>query len=272
MGTQGLETGSQEAGYRIPAFWCACLPSGETSAYVRLFTSSDGAIAAKAPGLQKPGSKLAPWLQYGDELLINLAPGRGRAPILTGVALSRSHAYWREDLKRLSLLWFMLECAWVTSAAPRANSDTFQLIANLLRSNPQASALPAALCVFCLKLLAMHGLLPDLLSCAESGAAFKPGEPVFLLPTGEGLISRDSYNERYARSSANLRRIEAGRRERWSLLLHGALLRYPERGCDLVDAVLLLDLASLQLGSLANQEVASAKQLRQAWQLPAPDA
>jgi recombinational DNA repair protein (RecF pathway) len=216
----------------------------------------------KAAGLMKPGSKLAPFLQYGDELQIRLAPGRAGMPILTGVVAARPHPEWRASLKHLALLWFMLESAVLASGTPKANEASFQLVVNLIRSAPDETGIFGALCVYCLKMLAIHGLLPDLMYCAESGLPFAPDEPAFLLPSGEGLIGREAYNTKYARGSANLIRLDAPRRQRWLTLLHGALLRYAERGCDLTDALTLLDLCAKLVGETAGKEPGSATHLR----------
>lgn len=252
----------------LPALWCANFPSGESAALARFVTPVEGALLARAPGLLKAGSKLAPLLQYGDELSISLVRGRGNTPTLTGVTCMHSHPGWRAGLHPLSLLWFMLESAVLTSGAPGSNEATFRLLVNILRSEPSQADLPGALCVYCLKLLALHGLLPDLLNCAETGTPFASSEPVFLLPHGEGLIGREASQSRPSRGASGLRRIEAPQRQLWLALLHGPLLRYGERGATAADAALLLQLAAGQIGSIANQALGSAKNLAQAWQLP----
>ena len=249
-------------GEGLPALWCATTPCGESAALAQFLTSEQGSVWARAPGLLKQGSKLAPFLQYGDELLIRLVGGKSGMPVLAGVSVARSHPEWRASLPHLSLLWFMLESSALASGTPRANEASYQLLVNLIRSAPDAAALPAALCAFCLKMLAIHGLLPDLIYCAESGQPFAADEPAFLLPSGEGLIGRDAYNEKYARSSANLIRLDAPRRQRWLTLLHGALLRYGERGCDSTDALTLLELCARLVGETAGKELGSAMHLR----------
>jgi len=239
----------------------------EGAGLVRFYAEGHGALAVRGRGLGKPASKLAPLLQPADELVIDLARGRGRTPVLTGVRLARSHAAWRAGLPHQALQWFLVECAYTASGEQAENERVFQLIVNLLRREPPAGELAGSACAFCLKFLAVHGLLPDLRNCAVSEDPLPPGEPAFLLPTGEGFVSLKTYNDSYARSGRGLVRLEPPRLPRWRRQLTGALLDYPGQGFDEADAALLIGLTQLVLGDVAARPLASATFLARQWGL-----
>jgi recombinational DNA repair protein (RecF pathway) len=162
----------------------------------------------------------------------------------------------------------MVECCCTASGAPSQNSELFQLTVNLLRSEPREDELFSCCAVFALKLLALLGLRPDLTHCAIDGHELRADEPSFLLPSGEGLIGRDAFNENYARSGAALLRVDSARRLRWLSLLHGPLLDYVRAQADESDAALLLDLATRHLADLSQRPLDSAAFLRKQWKLP----
>jgi len=242
-------------------------PQGEADALVTFFTPDAGAQHTRARGLRRPHSKLAHLLKPADELMITLTAGRLRTPLLTGVTVVHPHLRWQQELSLLALYWFMLEAACLGSGSPQLNAALFTLIVNLLRSDPPAAALSGAAAVFALKLLALHGLLPDLAHCAEDGHAFSTDEPLHLLPSGEGLIGRAAYNAHYARHGGGLYRLEPAQARRWRTLLAGPLLDYLAAGATRHDAALLTHLVALRLGEMSGKQLASAAFLRQQWQL-----
>jgi recombinational DNA repair protein (RecF pathway) len=266
----------------IPALWASSTPQGDSDAAVRFFTPVEGSIYLKARGLLKPASKLAPLLQSGDELLLSAASARGaieheaaqgeerpgqRPAVLTGVALHRGHPNWRRGLREISLAWWMVECCCTASGGPIQNHELFQLTVNLLRSEPDAAQLAACAGAFAIKLLMILGLRPDFMHCSEDGHVLAADEPSFLLPSGEGLVGRAAYNEKYARSAARLPRIDAVRRGRWRALEQGPLLDYGKVAADALDVALLLHIATQHLADLANRPLDSAAFMRRQWKL-----
>lgn len=251
-----------------PALFASIAPLGEADALVRFFACPDGELLLKARGLRRSASKLAHLLQPADELEVRRARGRTQTDVLTGVSVHRAHPGWRESLRRLALYWFLMECALTGSGAPGLNEQVFQLLVNLLRSAPEGEAAEyGSLCAFSLKLLSLHGLLPSLDRCALDGHLLAPDEPVHLLPNGEGLVGREAYNARYARSGGGLLRMEAERAARWRRLQHGALLEYATVGADAWDAAVLLHHTSQRLADLAAKPLPAAGFLRKSWKL-----
>ncbi|GEM_PF-2260210 len=243
-------------------------PHAESDAVVRLFADGRGALVARARGLRKAQSKLAPRLQPADELEVRTAAGRGGVGLLIGVEPVRSHPHWRADLGLLALYWFMAECLYVGAGEEQVNADMYRLLANLLRSEPDGELRYGAAAVFSLKLLGLHGLLADLSCCALDGHALAPDEPAHLLPRGDGLVGRAAYNEHYARSGGGMLRLDAERRRRWLTLLTGALLDYPAVGADQLDAALLIQHAARLLSGTAAAPIRSVQFLVQQWRLP----
>ena len=251
-----------------PALFASTSPLGEADALVRFFACPDGDMLLKARGLRRSTAKLAQLLQPGDELAVRQARGRAQTGVLTGVIVHRGHPAWRASIRLLALYWFFIESALTGSGAPPLNEQVYQLLVNLLRSEPAGeTAEYGALCAFCLKLFTLHGLLPSLAHCAIDGHVLLPDEPVHLLPNGEGLVGRAAYNSRYARSGGGLLRMEARRLARWQRLQHGALLDYAVAGADGWDAAVLLHHAAQRLSDLAAKPLPAAGFLRGSWKL-----
>jgi recombinational DNA repair protein (RecF pathway) len=265
----GVEDEPMRGAAPTPALWVSTAPSGEADALLRVFACPQGELSVMARGLRRSTSKLAHLFLPADELRLSLARGRGRLSVLTGASLHQSHAPWRADLYLLALYWFFVECACLGTAGPGQNEQVYTLVANLLRTTPQDDgARYGALCAFCLKLLAVHGVLLGLGHCCIDGHAFEPGEPVHLLPSGEGLIGREAYNAHYARSAGGLLRLDAVRLARWRRLHGGPLLDYAACQADSVDAAVLLHLCSRSIADVAARPVHSAGFLARQWKLP----
>jgi recombinational DNA repair protein (RecF pathway) len=250
-----------------PALWVSSQQVGESDALVRFFTPQDGAVLAKARGLLKPGSKMAPTLKSADELSIGLAGIRG-TKTLAGVSTTRDHNYWRTDLNRLALVWFMTECAYVGSGPPQLNESVYQLTANLLRTAPEGDQIFGAAAVFAIRLLTLHGLMADLEHSSVDQSVITSGAPSFMLPSGEGLIDLATYNNQYARGRAGLLRLSPARLARWRMLQRRPLLEYASSRSDRIDASALCTLLARQISNMGNHPIESMKFLKKQWKLP----
>lgn len=251
----------------IPTVLVSIVPTGEKDALVNFF-SPDGALSLRARGLRKAQSKLAPRLQPADELRILTARGRGVYDILTGVDVLRQHKCWRDDLGLLALYWFFAECAFTASGEEQLNRSVFQLLVNLLRNVSGTADRLRAAAVFCLKLLVLHGLMPDIQHCMVDGHVLEGDEPAFLPLSGEGVIGRDAYNKHYARTGGGLLRMTAERLAGWRALATGQLLDYPNVSVDETDVALLVQLTERMLGDATTKPVRSADFLLSQWRLP----
>lgn len=234
------------------------LPRGEADSLVRFLTPVHGSLTLLARGLRKPGSKLAGQLQPADELLLSAATGRGSLGILTAASCERAHPRWRNDLWLLSLYWFMLECSWLASSDETSNADGYRLLANLLRSDPDADSRAALAVVFCIRFLGLHGMLPDLLHDEETGERL--AGDVMCRPAFEGLLAAEG-------NAPGMVRIGRERLERWRRLHSRPLLEYPEVPCDPVDVSMLVAFVSNQVSSMAGFNVRSAEFLSRQWKL-----
>ena len=258
------ETDKQEH----PAVLVSIYPAGEADSIVRLFGPGTGGFTARARGLSKPASKLAPGLKPAAELGIGTVSGRGGYPLLTGVSVKRDHPVWRAGMALLALYWFFAECAAVGSGESEANASVYRLLVNLLRTTPSGGERYGAAAVFCLKLLGLHGLLPDLAQCNLDGHRLAADEPAFLLPGGEGLVGRDEYNRLYARTGGGLLRLSPARRNRWLNLLTQPLLEYAAAGSDRNDAAVLISFTARTIADMTAAPVHSADFLAGQWKLP----
>jgi DNA repair protein RecO len=252
----------------VPALWVSTFPRNESDALVR-FLGSDGAFTASAKGLLKPASKLAPRLKPGDELLLELVRGRTNLAVLAGVSRQRAHPVWQRGLDHTALCWYITECAYISGGDPELNAALYQLVVNIIRSEPAAEQLPSALGVFCLRLLSLHGVLLSLNHCSLTGEPLGQGEVAHLLPSGEGLVGRQAFNEHYARTGGGMPRLDAEQLRRWRTLARSPLLDYPAIVLEPVDCTLLLSIVERQIIQPAGQQVSSGGFLRQQWKLPA---
>jgi DNA repair protein RecO len=253
----------------LPALWVSSAPLGEADAMLRLFACPYGELNVLARGLRRSTSKLAHVFQSADELRVTLARGRGRLSVLAGASMQLAHPAWRADLALTALCWFFTECACLGAAGPAQNEQVYTMLVNLLRTTPDGSAARyGALGAFCLKLLAVHGLLPSLGHCCIDGHGLSADEPVHLLPSGEGVIGREAYNAQYARSASGLLRLDPQRIARWRRMHGGPLLDYASAGADELDAAVLLTLCARSIADLAARPVNSAQFLRTQWRLP----
>lgn len=252
----------------LQAIWVSTQFVGENDALVRFFSLERGAFRAKAKGLKKTTSKLAPHLQSADELLVSLAWGHSANPVLTGIKLHKDHSHWRANLETTALAWLMGECGVVASIQQEEDAKVYQLVANLLRSDPSPEQLPSCAVVFLLKFLQLHGWLGSLGHCSISGEPLAEGEPVHLLLNGEGVIGREGYNHHFSGRSAGVVRLSTNRLARWRALLAGPLTGYKALTSDLADVTLALHIAAGMLENATNHRVGSAKFLEQQWKLP----
>ena len=239
-------------------------PRGEGDSFVRLLTPDLGAINLLARGLRKAGSKLAGQLKPADELVFSASPARAGAPILTAVSCRREHRNWQSDLRLLALYWFMVECAWLASADGGSNADGYRLIVNLLRSDPQPDSMYSLASVYCVRLLAIHGMLPDLHHDEQTGETLS-GD-CYCRPGFEGMLDARTLEDGSG-SRTGLLRISQERLRRWRQLHAKPLLEYAELACDRDDAALLVIFTRQHVSGLSGTALRSGEFLLQQWKL-----
>lgn len=252
---------------RLKAIWVTTTSRGESDARVDLFSGQEGALSANARGLLKQTSKMAPVLKPGDELEVELARGRGALPVLAGATCHKSHPWWREELTRTAVAWLIAESSYLASSEPEANADAYRLAVNVLRHG-QSDDLLSPSCTYCIKYLKLHGLFPDLDACAVSGRQVQAGEVVHLLPTGEGVVGLEEYNNRYARSSAGLLRLSPESRQAMASARDLPLVEALGLEFSREIAAILLWLVASQIGGMVGRTVGSAEMLAQQLKLP----
>jgi recombinational DNA repair protein (RecF pathway) len=251
-----------------PAFWVSTQPLGESDALVRFFTEHEGALTVRARGLLKPHAKLAPQLQPAALLAVTTATSRGRSRVLTSVRTLRAGSGWNGGMRPLALAWFMLECGFAGSGPAPLNSAVFSLLDGVFSAHPADGALYSLATAFSLRLLSLHGLLTDLECDAIDGQPLGHGDPAFMLPSGEGLISVGTYNRHYARTGSGLVRLDSGRRTRWVQVLMQPLDAALEIPCDEVDAALAVGELGRRMADAIAQPLRTVEFLKSQWKLP----
>ena len=253
------------------ALWVSTSAVGEADALIRFFADPDGALTTRARGLQKATSKLAHVLLPADELSVRFASGRGQTPSLTGVSTRKNRPYWRKDLRLLALYWFMVECAFLGSGTEKLNRAVFDLITSILDTHPGQVQQWACATAYSFQLLKLHGLLCDFDHCVRNNQSLDPTIPVFMLPSGEGFISREAYNKYYARTGGGLLRLAPEVLVRWRNLLHQPISLAVQISAESVDAAVAIHLTAQQISQSAGCSVNSATFLVRQWALPSLD-
>ena len=158
----------------------------------------------------------------------------------------------------------MLECAWLASSDEGSNADAYRLLVNLLRSEPRKESWHSLAAVYCLRFLALHGMLPDLLH--DEDAEERLEGDCYCLPSFEGLVDA----RRIEASSIPLHgmlRIEHDRLNRWRRLQSRPLLEYAAENCDVRDSSLLVAFTRGHVAGMAGSAVKSADFLSGQWKL-----
>ena len=232
---------------------------------VNFISPSLGGLTCLARGLKKSGSKLAPFLQPGNELLITTIDSKRGAALLTGTVVQQEHRNWQSNLDLLSLYWFMLESSWLASAEAAGNESIYRLLVNLLRSNEALTSRHSLACVFFIRFLVLCGMLPDLFHDDTTGEMLE-GHTVYCRPGFDGLCLESSLKLAGV-SSGGLVRINADRLKKWQDLYRKPLLDYHLLDCDSLDTSVLAWFTRLHLESMSSSPLRTAEFLKKQWKL-----
>jgi len=145
---------------RVRALVVRARPLGERDRLVRLFAERRGSFAARATSAMELKSRLAPRLMPLHLGTFSLVSTRGGLPIIAGAEIAFRFAHWRRSGRRIVLASLFLATLDELQAPPEANAQFWQLVLNLLRTDPPERALPSLLALFlhrCLELLGLNG-------------------------------------------------------------------------------------------------------------------
>lgn len=171
---------------------------GEADRLLTLFSYDQGKLRALAKGARRPLSKLGGHLEPGSMTAFQLTEGRNFY-IVTGAELQYSYADMRDQLRKTSLAYYLLEAVESLTVEQQAHPSAFSLLSDglvLLETvtpGPTESLLSPA---FTLKLLADLGYLPELGLCVHCAKPLEPEENAFSAQMG-GILCPDCQSRDY---------------------------------------------------------------------------
>lgn len=169
---------------------------GETDVILTLIASDGHQVRAVAKGMRKPGSRYAGRLQPFAEVDLLLFEGRS-LDVVTEAETVESRAGLREDFDRTAAASVVADVTDKLTADSDAEERLFGLARASMRAMEGCSldALPALVSGFLVKAMALHGVRPELESCATCAAAAEGGTT---FSVGSGGVLCPSCGERDA--------------------------------------------------------------------------
>lgn len=175
--------------YRDEAVVLRTYKLGETDRIVVLLCRDAGKVRAVAKGARKPGSRFGARLEPGSHAQVQLYAGRGELDTVTQVELVTAAKATRTDLSRLSHVAALLEVtdqvAQDREPAPRLFSMLVGALGVVEERDP-----PMLTAAFCLKVLALEGVAPELDACVGCGEPADEGDRVLLALEAGGVRCR----------------------------------------------------------------------------------
>ncbi|MDX6534564.1 MAG: repair protein RecO [Gaiellales bacterium] len=163
--------------YKADAVVLRSMRYSEADRVLHLFTLERGRVNAIAKGVRKTGSRFGARLEPLTRSTLVLHEGRGELHTVTGADIVRSHDAVRADSHALAVGLIGAEAVLKLHAEPEPHPRAYEGLCRFLdlleelpepASEPQHDGLGLA---FQLKLLALAGYLPHLVSCASCGSA-----------------------------------------------------------------------------------------------------
>ncbi len=178
------------AAYPVRAIVLRKTKLGETDIILTLIAADGRQIRAVAKGMRKPGSRFGGRLEPFAEVDLLVHEGRS-LDVVTEAESVESCASLREDYDRSTAASVVADVADKLSADSDAEERLFGLTRATLRAMAacDVEALQRLVCGFLVKAMALHGVRPELDSCAacaahaEGGNSFSVGSGGVLCPT-----------------------------------------------------------------------------------------
>ncbi|HEX2586645.1 MAG TPA: DNA repair protein RecO [Gaiellales bacterium] len=172
--------------YKADAIVLRSIRFSEADRVLHLYTLERGRVNAIAKGVRKTGSRFGARLEPLTRTSLVLHEGRGELHTVSGADIISSHAVVRSDPYALAVGLIGAEAVLKLFAEPEPHPRAYEGACRFLElleepleraADPQHDGLGLA---FQLKLLALAGYLPHLVSCASCGsdgplAGYSPG-------------------------------------------------------------------------------------------------
>lgn len=154
------------ATYKTSGIILKSIKLGEADKIITIYSDSHGKISAVAKGIRRTKSKFGSRLEPFTYARLLLFKGRS-LDIITQVEIASSFKEIREDFDMVSYGWAMLDLVNKVSLEGEKDSKLFYLLLKSLETLAKvSSSYDLILAAFDLKLLALIGYRPNLLSCA----------------------------------------------------------------------------------------------------------
>jgi DNA repair protein RecO (recombination protein O) len=177
--------------YKTDAVVLRSIRYAEADRVLHLYTLERGRVNAIAKGVRKTGSRFGARLEPLTQSNLLLHEGRGELHTVSGADIVASHAAARADAYALAVGQIGAEAVLKLHAEPEPQPRVYEGLCRFLdlldgplerAPDPQHDGLGLA---FQLKLLALAGYLPHLVSCAACGS---PGPLVGFSPSAGGAV------------------------------------------------------------------------------------
>lgn len=161
---------------------------GEADRLLVLLTPDRGLVRATARGARKPGSKIGGHLDLLCHVNVSIAGGRGLETVSQAETVASFRAL-RNDLGRLSRGLYLAELAERFAVEEAPAHEPFRLLVDSLKTLETLPAQAADLLLrwYELRLLSLHGFVPELQRCVDCGAGLEPEAHVFSAARG-GIV------------------------------------------------------------------------------------
>ncbi len=176
---------------RTPAFVLRSVAYGEADRIVTLLTASKGRVSALARGARRSRKRFGGALEPYALLEVELGAGRGQLARLAGATVTRANAGILTSLERMGAAGAALTWTRELGVDGQPDPDVFALVHEVLAdlAAPGVHARKRVL-VFQARLLALHGLAPQLDACAVSGDPCPPGRAAYFDPSRGAIVRR----------------------------------------------------------------------------------
>ena len=182
---------------------------GEADRIITLLTPNYGIIRAVANGVRKPNSRIGGHLDILNKINAYVRIGENLNNLSQADTID-GYSGIKQNLKKISLCFYILELSEKFSVENDPNNNIYQLLEEVLESIKSVENDELLIRWFEIKLLISAGFLPELYNCLISGKKLKEGDHVFSFNEG-GLIDYHYYSESLNHSIILKKTIKATR-------------------------------------------------------------
>jgi len=164
--------------YKTQAVVLKQIPLGEADRIITVCTPNMGLIRAVAKGVRRSKSKLRGHIELLNHISLSLNRGRN-LDIVSEAESINSFGNLRNNLKRLSVAFYVAEIVHGFSAEESPNIDLYRLLLTALSALEVADQLDLIVRYCEISALSGSGYKPELHSCVDCRSILEPRDHVF---------------------------------------------------------------------------------------------